>query len=99
MTNFIERGTTIPTSAADLLTTPKDVRQSMDSHVLQANREMASYNKTFGSSNSSSCRRHHVGPPDRGHVEIDANGIVHVSAKDRATNKEQSMATGPRSSV
>ncbi len=92
MTRLIERNTTIPTRRTEVFTTAEDMQPSVEIHVLQGEREMSTYNKTLG-------KFQLVGlpPAPRGipqievTFDIDANGIVHVSAKDRATNKEQSM--------
>jgi len=100
MTKLIERNTTIPTRRTEVFTTAEDMQPSVEIHVLQGEREMASYNKTLG-------KFQLVGlpPAPRGipqievTFDIDANGIVHVSAKDRATNKEQSMTITGQSSL
>jgi len=92
MTKLIERNTTIPTRKSEVFTTAVDGQTDVEVHVLQGEREMASHNKTLG-------RFHLVGipPAPRGipqvevTFDIDANGIVNVSAKDRATGKEQSI--------
>ncbi len=92
MTRLIEKNTTIPTKKTEVFTTADDNQPSVEIHVLQGEREMAMYNKTLG-------KFQLVGlpPAPRGipqievTFDIDANGIVHVSAKDRATNKEQSI--------
>jgi molecular chaperone DnaK len=92
MTRLIERNTTIPTKRTEVFTTAEDSQPSVEIHVLQGEREMASYNKTLGK-----FQLVDLPPAPRGipqievTFDIDANGIVHVSAKDRATNKEQSM--------
>ena len=92
MTRLIERNTTIPTKRSEVFTTADDSQPSVEVHVLQGEREMASANRSLG--------RFHLTdlpPAPRGvpqievTFDIDANGIVHVSAKDRATGKEQSM--------
>ena len=92
MTKLIERNTTIPTKRTEVFTTAEDSQPSVEIHVLQGEREMAGYNKTLGK-----FQLVDLPPAPRGvpqievTFDIDANGIVHVSAKDRATNKEQSM--------
>ncbi len=100
MTKLIERNTTIPTRRTEVFTTAEDMQPSVEIHVLQGEREMASYNKTLG-------KFQLVGLPPalRGipqievTFDIDANGIVHVSAKDRATGKEQSMTITGQSAL
>jgi len=100
MTKFIERNTTIPTKKTEVFTTAEDMQPSVEIHVLQGEREMASYNKTLGK-----FQLVDLPPAPRGvpqievTFDIDANGIVHVSAKDRATNKEQSMTITGQSSL
>ena len=92
MTRLIERNTTIPTRKSQIFSTATDNQTAVSIHVLQGEREMASDNKTLG-------RFELVGIPSapRGipqievTFDIDANGIVHVSAKDLATQKEQSI--------
>ncbi|MFM7080877.1 MAG: molecular chaperone DnaK [Actinomycetota bacterium] len=100
MTRLIERNTTIPTRRTETFTTAEDMQPSVEIHVLQGEREMASYNKTLGKFQLVDL------PPAPRCVpqievtfDIDANGIVHVSAKDRATNKEQSMTISGQSSL
>jgi molecular chaperone DnaK len=91
-TKLIERNTTIPTRKSEIFSTAADSQTSVEVHVLQGEREMARYNKTLG-------RFHLVGipPAPRGvpqvevAFDIDANGIVHVSAKDLGTGKEQTI--------
>ena len=100
MTKLIERNTTIPTRRTEVFTTAEDMQPSVEIHVLQGEREMASFNKTLG-------KFQLVGlpPAPRGipqievTFDIDANGIVHVSAKDRATSKEQSMTITGQSAL
>jgi len=92
MTKLIERNTTIPTRKSETFTTAEDGQTSVEVHVLQGEREMAAYNKTLG-------RFHLVGlpPAPRGipqievAFDIDANGIVNVSAKDMGTGQEQKI--------
>ncbi|MGA2107842.1 MAG: molecular chaperone DnaK [Syntrophorhabdales bacterium] len=92
MTKIIERNTTIPTRKSQVFTTAEDNQTSVEIHVLQGEREMARDNRTLG-------RFHLIGLPaaPRGMpqievtFDIDANGILHVSAKDMATAKEQKI--------
>ena len=100
MTRLIERNTTIPIQRTEVFTTAEDSQPSVDIHVLQGEREMSQFNKTLG-------KFQLVGlpPAPRGTpqievtFDIDANGIVHVSAKDRATDNEQSMTITGQSSL
>ena len=100
MTKLIERNTTIPTRRSEVFTTAEDGQPSVEIHVLQGEREMAMYNKTLGK-----FQLVDLPPAPRGvpqievTFDIDANGIVHVSAKDRATGKEQSMTITGQSSL
>ena len=100
MTKLIERNTTIPTRRTEVFTTADDNQPSVEINVLQGEREMASYNQSLGKFNLVD-----LPPAPRGvpqievTFDIDANGIVHVSAKDRATNKEQSMTITSSSSL
>ncbi|HMJ77374.1 MAG TPA: Hsp70 family protein, partial [Iamia sp.] len=100
MTKLIERNTTIPTRKTETFTTADDMQSQVEIHVLQGEREMAQYNKTLGK-----FQLVDLPPAPRGvpqievTFDIDANGIVHVSAKDRATNKEQSMTITGQSSL
>jgi molecular chaperone DnaK len=92
MTRLIERNTTIPTQKKEIFSTAADSQTSVEIHVLQGEREMASYNRTLG-------KFHLTGlpPAPRGvpqievAFDIDANGILSVSAKDLATSKQQSI--------
>ena len=100
MTRLIERNTTIPTRRTEVFTTADDMQPSVEIHVLQGEREMAAYNKTLGK-----FQLVDLPPAPRGvpqievTFDIDANGIVHVSAKDRATSKEQSMTITGQSTL
>ncbi|MEC8018066.1 MAG: molecular chaperone DnaK, partial [Actinomycetota bacterium] len=100
MTRLIERNTTIPTKRTEVFTTAEDMQPSVEIHVLQGEREMASYNKTLGK-----FQLVDLPPAPRGvpqievTFDIDANGIVHVAAKDRATDKEQSMTITGQSTL
>jgi len=100
MTKLIERNTTIPTKRTEVFTTAEDMQPSVEIHVIQGEREMASFNKTLGK-----FQLVDLPPAPRGvpqievTFDIDANGIVHVSAKDRATNKEQSMTISGQSTL
>jgi len=91
-TKIIERNTTIPTAKSQTFSTAADNQPSVDVHVLQGERNMASYNKTLGRFELSG-----IAPAQRGvpkievTFDIDANGIVHVSAKDLGTGKEQKI--------
>ncbi|TGE32536.1 molecular chaperone DnaK [Desulfosporosinus sp. Sb-LF] len=91
-TRIIERNATIPTTKSQTFSTAADNQTSVDIHVLQGEREMASYNKTLGRFQLSG-----IPPAPRGipqievKFDIDANGIVHVSAKDTATGNEQKV--------
>ena len=91
-TKIIERNTTIPTAKSQTFSTAADNQPSVDVHVLQGERNMAAYNKTLGRFELSG-----IAPAPRGvpkievTFDIDANGIVHVSAKDLGTGKEQKI--------
>jgi len=100
MTKLIERNTTIPTMRTEVFTTADDMQPSVEIHVLQGEREMSTGNKTLGK-----FQLVDLPPAPRGvpqievTFDIDANGIVHVSAKDRATSKEQSITITGQSSL
>jgi molecular chaperone DnaK len=100
MHKLIERNTTIPTRRTETYTTADDMQSQVEIHVLQGERDMAQFNKTLGK-----FKLVDLPPAPRGvpqievTFDIDANGIVHVSAKDRATSKEQSMTITGQSSL
>jgi molecular chaperone DnaK len=91
-TKLIERNTTIPTKKSQVFSTAADGQTSVEIHVLQGEREMAAHNKTLGRFNLTG-----IPPAPRGvpqievTFDIDANGIVHVSAKDLGTGNEQKV--------
>jgi molecular chaperone DnaK len=92
MTKLIERNTTIPTRKSEVFSTAEDNQTSVEVHVLQGEREMASYNKSLGKFQLTG-----IPPAPRGvpqvevGFDIDANGILNVSAKDLGTGKEQKI--------
>src|ERR671921_978650 len=92
MTKLIERNTTIPTRKSEIFSTAEDNQPSVEVHVLQGEREMAMYNKSLGKFQLTG-----IPPAPRGlpqievTFDIDANGILHVSAKDLGTGKEQKI--------
>ncbi len=91
-TKIIDRNTTIPTKKSQIFSTATDNQPSVDVHVLQGEREMAQYNKSLGNFQLTG-----IAPAPRGipqievTFDIDANGIVHVSAKDLGTGNEQNI--------
>ena len=91
-TKLIDRNTTIPTKKSQVFSTAADNQTSVEVHVLQGEREMAAYNKTLGR-----CTLSNIPPAPRGvpqievTFDIDANGIVNVSAKDLGTGSEQKI--------
>jgi molecular chaperone DnaK len=92
MTKLIERNTTIPTRKSEIFSTAEDNQPSVEIHVLQGEREMATYNKSLGKFQLTG-----IPPAPRGipqievTFDIDANGILNVSAKDLGTGKEQKI--------
>ncbi len=100
MHRLIERNTTIPTKRSEIFTTAEDSQPSVEIHVLQGEREMAMYNKTLGK-----FQLVDLPPAPRGipqievTFDIDANGIVHVAAQDKATSKVQSMTITGQSAL
>lgn len=91
-TKIIERNTTIPTKKSQIFSTAADNQTSVEVHVLQGEREMASGNKTLGLFKLDGILPARRGVPQiEVTFDIDANGIVHVSAKDKGTGKEQNI--------
>ena len=92
-TKLIERNTTIPTKKSQVFSTAADGQTSVEVHVLQGEREMAAYNKTLGRFQLTGIPAAPRGVPQiEVTFDIDANGIVHVSAKDMATGNEQNVS-------
>ena len=92
-TKLIERNTTIPTKKSQIFSTAADGQTSVEVHVLQGEREMAAYNKTLGRFQLSGIPAAPRGVPQiEVTFDIDANGIVHVSAKDMATGNSQNVS-------
>lgn len=91
-TKLIERNTTIPTKKSQIFSTAADGQTSVEVHVLQGEREMAAYNKTLGRFSLTGIPAAPRGVPQiEVTFDIDANGIVHVSAKDMGTGNEQDI--------
>jgi molecular chaperone DnaK len=99
-TKMIERNTTIPTERTQVYSTAADGQTQVEIHVLQGEREMAAYNKTLGRFSLDG-----IAPAPRGvpkievKFDIDVNGIVHVSAKDLGTGKEQKITIQSQTSM
>ncbi len=99
-TKLVERNTTIPASRSQVFSTAADNQTSVEIHIVQGERAMASYNKSLGRFNLDG-----IPPSPRGmpqvevSFDVDANGILSVKAKDKATNKEQSIRIEARSSL
>ncbi|MBI5375643.1 MAG: molecular chaperone DnaK [Candidatus Schekmanbacteria bacterium] len=92
LTRLIERNTTIPTRKSEVFSTAADNQTSVEIHVLQGEREMARDNRTLGKFQLVGIPAAPRGVPQiEVTFDIDANGIIHVTAKDRATNKEQKI--------
>ena len=92
-TKLIERNTTIPTKKSQIFSTAADGQTSVEVHVLQGEREMAAYNKTLGRFQLTGIPAAPRGVPQiEVTFDIDANGIVHVSAKDMATGNEHKVS-------
>ena len=100
MTRLIERNTTIPTQRSEVFTTAEDGQPSVEIHVLQGEREMSQFNKTLGKFQLVDLPPAPRGTPQiKVTFDIDANGIVHVSARDSATDNEQSMTITGQSAL
>ncbi|MCY3926316.1 MAG: molecular chaperone DnaK [bacterium] len=100
MTRLIDRNTTIPTKRSEVFTTAAHNQPSVEIHVLQGEREMAEFNKTLGKFQLVDIPPAPQGVPQiEVTFDIDANGIVHVSARDKATGNEQSITITGQSSL
>ena len=100
MTKLIERNTTIPTRRTEVFTTAEDNQPSVEINVLQGEREMASYNQSLGTFTLADLPAATRGTPQiEVTFDIDANRIVQVSAKDRATGKDNSLVITSSSSL
>ena len=100
MTRLIDRNTTIPTQRSETFTTASHNQPSVEIHVLQGEREMSRYNKTLGRFNLENIPPAPAGMPQIDvSFDIDVNGIVHVKAKDKATDNEQSITITGQSSL
>ncbi len=92
MTKLIEKNTTIPAQASQIFSTAEDNQSAVTVHVLQGEREQAAYNKSLGQFNLEGIKAAPRGVPQiEVRFDIDANGILNVSAKDKVTGKEQSV--------
>jgi molecular chaperone DnaK len=92
MTKLIEKNTTIPTNASQIFSTAEDNQTAVTLHVLQGEREIAAANKSLARFDLAGIGAAHRGVPQiEVSFDIDANGIMHVSAKDKATGKEQKI--------
>src|SRR5437762_11613019 len=100
MTKLIEKNTTVPTKKSQVFSTAEDSQTAVTVRIFQGEREQASANKFLGQFDLTN-----IPPSPRGvpqievTFDIDANGILHVSAKDKATGKQQSMVVKPSSGL